>query len=77
MGRRTSPTTPPAKTRPIAVQLPIHMVKQLDQLAAKSGLTRHKYMIRVLTEAVIKDVVVRQSISFSNDPGSEVTDKTP
>jgi hypothetical protein len=77
MGRRTSPTTPPAKTRPIAVQLPIHMVKQLDQLAAKSGLTRHKYMIRVLKDAVVKDVVVRESVNFSNDPGPEITDKTP
>jgi hypothetical protein len=77
MGRRASPTTTPAKTRPIAVQLPIHMVKQLDELAAQSGLTRHKYMIRVLTEAVIKNVVVRESVNFSNDPGPEVTDKTP
>jgi hypothetical protein len=77
MGRRTSPTTLPAKTRPIAVQLPIHMVKQLDQLAAKSGLTRHKYMIRVLTDAVVKDVVVRESVNFSNDPGPKIGDKTP
>ena len=77
MGRRPSPTTPPAKTRAIAVQLPKSMVQQLDQLAAKSGLTRHRYMIRVLEEAVSKDITIRMSANFTGALEQEIRDKTP
>lgn len=53
------------------------MVKRLDKLAAKSGLTRHKYMIRVLEKVVAKDVVVSESVKFSGDLGGKLTQKTP
>ena len=77
MGRRPSPNTPPAKTRAIAVQLPAGMVQQLDKLAAKSGLTRHRYMIRVLEEVVSKDVLVRESTNFTEGLEGDFKGKTP
>ncbi|MFM8683245.1 MAG: ribbon-helix-helix protein, CopG family, partial [Chthoniobacterales bacterium] len=40
------------KTRAIAVQLTPQTVKRLDQLAARSGMSRHSYMILVLERAV-------------------------
>lgn len=53
------------------------MVQQLDKLAAKSGLTRHRYMIRVLEEVVAKDVLVRESVKFTKGLEEGFTEKTP
>jgi predicted DNA binding CopG/RHH family protein len=55
------------KKRPIAVQLTRQTIEGLDRLAAKSGITRHRYMIRILERAVKADVVVREEVAFSNE----------
>ncbi len=54
------------KTRAIAVQLTPQTVRRLDELAAKSGMSRHRYMILILERAVKANVTVREEISFSN-----------
>lgn len=58
--------TNPRKTRAIAVQLTPQIVKRLDELAAKSGISRHRYMILILERAVKANVTVREEIAFSN-----------
>ena len=55
------------KKRPIAVQLTRQTIEGLDRLAARSGITRHRYMIRILERAVKADVVVREEVAFSNE----------
>jgi predicted transcriptional regulator len=55
------------KTRAIAVQLTPHTVKRLDELAEKSGMSRHRYMILILERAVKANVTVREEVAFSND----------
>lgn len=49
------------------MQLPPQTVKKLDQLAAKSGMSRHRYMILVLERAVRTNVVVREQLAFSDE----------
>jgi predicted transcriptional regulator len=58
--------TKPRKTRAIAVQLTPQTVKRLDELAAKSGMSRHRYMILILERAVKANVTVREEIAFSS-----------
>ena len=55
------------KTRAIAVQLAPQTVKKLDQLAERSGMSRHRYMIVVLERAVKANVVVREQLAFSDE----------
>ena len=55
------------KTRAIAVQLTPLTVKKLDQLAARSGMSRHRYMILVLERAVRNSVVLREAVAFSDE----------
>ena len=55
------------KTRAIAVQLTPQTVKKLDQLAERSGMSRHRYMIVVLERAVKTNVVVREQLAFSDE----------
>jgi predicted transcriptional regulator len=55
------------KTRPIAVQLSPATVRSLDNLAARSGMSRHRYMILILERAIKADVVVREEVAFSNE----------
>jgi predicted transcriptional regulator len=55
------------KTRAIAVQLAPQTVKKLDQLAERSGMSRHRYMIVVLERAVRTNVVVREELAFSDE----------
>lgn len=54
------------KTRAIAVQLSPQTVRRLDDLAKKSGMSRHRYMILILERAVKANVTVREEIAFSN-----------
>ena len=54
------------KTRPIAVQLEPQTIKRLDDLAARSGITRHRYMILILERAIKADLTVREEVVFSN-----------
>lgn len=58
-------------TRAIAVQLSPAFVKKLDALAVRSGMSRHKYMIRVLERAVEHEVVVNESYEFSDNSSSK------
>lgn len=58
----------PAKTdsgRPVTVRLTAKEVKCLDGLAAKSGMTRHRYMSFVLDRAMQSGLVVRERVEFS------------
>lgn len=55
------------KKRPIAVQLTKETIEGLDRLAARSGMTRHRYMILILERAIEADVVVREQLAFSNE----------
>ena len=55
------------KTRAIAVQLTPQTVKKLDQLAVRSGMSRHRYMILVLERAVRNSVVLREAVAFSDE----------
>lgn len=55
------------KTRPIAVQLDLDTIKKLDELAARSGISRHRYMILILERAINADVTVREEVAFSNE----------
>jgi predicted transcriptional regulator len=58
---------PKRQTRPIAVQLSPETVRRLDELAARSGMSRHRYMIVILERAIKADVVVREELAFSNE----------
>lgn len=60
-----APTT--RKTRAIAVQLTPQTVKRLDELAERSKMSRHRYMILVLERAVRKSVVLREEVAFSDE----------
>jgi len=55
------------KTRAIAVQLTPQTVKRLDELAERSKMSRHRYMILVLERAVKNSVVVREEVAFSDE----------
>ncbi len=55
------------KTRAIAVQLTPQTIKRLDELAAKSEISRHRYMILILERAVAANVTVREEVAFSNE----------
>jgi predicted transcriptional regulator len=55
------------KTRAIAVQLTPQTIKRLDELAARSGISRHRYMILILERAVKANVTVREEVAFSNE----------
>lgn len=55
------------KTRAIAVQLTPQTIKRLDELAARSGISRHRYMILILERAVAASVTVREEVAFSNE----------
>ncbi|MBU3666465.1 MAG: ribbon-helix-helix protein, CopG family [Chthoniobacterales bacterium] len=57
----------PRKTRAIAVQLSPEAVKRLDELAARSGMSRHRYMIVILERAIAADVVVSKKLAFSDE----------
>jgi hypothetical protein len=43
------------------------MIKRLDELAAQSGMSRHRYMILSLERAVRSNVTVREEVAFSNE----------
>jgi hypothetical protein len=54
-------------TRAIAVQLTPKTVKLLDELASRSKMSRHRYMILVLQRAVRNSVVLREEVTFSDE----------
>lgn len=58
----------PEKTdsgRPVTIRLTAQEVKRLDALAAKSGMTRHRYMSFVLDRAMQNGLVVKERVEYS------------
>jgi hypothetical protein len=51
--------------RPVTVRLTSKEVKRLDSLAAKSGMTRHRYMSFVLDRAMNSGLVVKESVEYA------------
>jgi predicted DNA binding CopG/RHH family protein len=51
--------------RPVTVRLTADEVERLDSLAAKSGMTRHRYMNFVLDRAMETGLVVRERVEYA------------
>ena len=51
--------------RPVTVRLTAKEVRQLDELAAQSGMTRHRYMSFVLERAMKTRLVVKETIEYA------------
>ena len=51
--------------KPVTVRLTAKEVKRLDALAAKSGMTRHRYMSFVLDHAMNSGLVVKESVQYA------------
>jgi len=51
--------------RPVTVRLTAKEVKRLDALAAKSGMTRHRYMSFVLDRAMETGLVVKERVEYA------------
>jgi predicted DNA binding CopG/RHH family protein len=51
--------------RPVTVRLTAKEVKRLDALAAKSGMTRHRYMSFVLDRAMSSGLVVKERVEYA------------
>ena len=43
------------------------MVEKMDRLAAKSEMSRHRYMVLVLERAVESKLVLSEQIAFSDE----------
>jgi predicted transcriptional regulator len=60
--------------KPVTVRLTAKEVKRLDALAAKSGMTRHRYMSFVLDRAMNSGLVVKESVQYAeSSPLSEAS----
>ena len=58
----------PAKSdiaKPVTVRLTSKEVKRLDALAAKSDMTRHRYMSFVLDRAMQSGLVVNEKVEYA------------
>jgi hypothetical protein len=55
----------PDTAKPVTVRLTSKEVKRLDALAAKSGMTRHRYMSFVLDRAMSSGLVVKESVEYA------------
>ncbi len=51
--------------KPVTVRLTAKEVKRLDALAAKSGMTRHRYMSFVLDRAMKTGLVVKETVQYA------------
>jgi predicted transcriptional regulator len=51
--------------KPVTVRLTAKEVKRLDALAAKSSMTRHRYMSFVLDRAMNSGLVVKESVQYA------------
>jgi len=58
-------TTKTATGKPVTVRLTAKEVKRLDVLAAKSGMTRHRYMSFILERAMQTGLVVKERVDFT------------
>jgi predicted transcriptional regulator len=60
--------------KPVTVRLTAKEVQRLDALAAKSGMTRHRYMSFVLDRAMNSGLVVKESVQYAeSSPLSEAS----
>ena len=67
-------TTKSDAAKPVTVRLTAKEVKRLDALAAKSGMTRHRYMSFVLDRAMNSGLVVKESVQYAeSSPLREVS----
>jgi len=57
--------------KPVTVRLTAKEVKCLDALAAKSGMSRHRYMSFVLDRAMRNGMVVRESVEYAESTPSK------
>jgi len=55
----------PDPAKPVTVRLTSKEIKILDELAAKSGINRHRYMSFVLDRAMKSGLVVRETVEYS------------
>ncbi len=51
--------------RPVTVRLTANEVRHLDELAARSGMTRHRYMSFVLERAMKSGLVVKETVEYA------------
>ena len=51
--------------KPVTVRLTAKEVRELDELAAQSGMTRHRYMSFVLERAMNTRLVVKETIEYA------------
>lgn len=58
---------PPTRdtAKPVTVRLTDKELKRLDALAAKSGMTRHRYMSFVLDRAMASGLVVKEKLEYA------------
>lgn len=54
-------------TRAIAVQLSTKTIERLDELAARSGIKRHRYMVLILERAVSKGITLSEQVTLSEE----------
>lgn len=58
-------TSDPDTAKPVTVRLTAKEVKRLDDLAAKSDMTRHRYMSFVLERAMESGLVVKETVEYT------------
>ncbi len=51
--------------KPVTVRLTAKEVKRLDALAAKSDMTRHRYMSFVLERAMKSGLIVKETVEYT------------
>ena len=58
-------TTKSDAAKPVTVRLTAKEVKRLDGLAAKSDMTRHRYMSFVLDRAMQSGLVMKEKVEYA------------
>jgi predicted transcriptional regulator len=58
-------TTKSDAAKPVTVRLTAKEVKRLDALAAKSDMTRHRYMSFVLDRAMQSGLVMKEKVEYA------------
>ena len=55
------------RARSLSLSLNPDAIEKLDKLASLSNMSRHRYALCILQQALGRDIVVSQEIKFSND----------
>ncbi len=53
--------------RSLTLSLNPDAIEKLDQLASLSNMSRHRYALCILQQALAREIVVKQELKFSND----------